>query len=593
MNSKSASENTKLAQDIANGIIYDVIRLNDNGYKYDYYLFSGPHDSNSINYVLNYFHFDGTVNTGFIRNGSLSAMTVMVNKTTGNLTLTFDIKSQLDGEYIQVPNTIKSGWTTAKEAFTYIKDNYALKSELPEDELPAIAAGDAGKVLAVNSTEDDVEWITPSGGSTYTAGNGIDITNDEISVDTSVIATKSDLAGKQNTLTPGSGITIQNDVISATGGGGSINIDNQTIINDNGTYKTAVGGYVSGSGQATTYVSGGSASTTRIIAENSTLTNNIQYSNTVSGSGVLYVSYTMNILGQTYDVTNQPFNYETNRSNIAWSQGGGYGPEGWVYDILHNTDSNNNLTGIWGMAFQGGSWSAGDTVSLDNLVIGTTSGGTDIYDGTGSTITFNNGIQPGSGSLVLFPSVVPFQNGQTFSCSSGEDTSFTLSGHIAVYAPEAQTPYEDYDFSDTFYFTGGGNTFTRHSSGMSHTVEVSYVGLNVSSFTQNPPTWNFNGISGLRFDTNGSQGDNSTTVLTNLTLSMGGSVTYIPIDSNFIPIAFDHGWYQEQDGRWNISSAPMYNGHLVVYDTNHQNGWYLTSDGNTITLNPCPWNSNN
>jgi len=333
MNSKSASENTKLAQDIANGIIYDVIRVKEYQGYYDYYHYSGPQDNNSINYVLNYFHFDGTVSTGSITNGSLKAMTVMVNKTTGNLTISSGIEAQLDGRYIQVNNTVKSGWTTAREAFTYIKDNYALKSELPEDELPAIAAGDAGKVLAVNSTEDDVEWITPSGGSSYTAGNGIAIANDEISVDTSVVATKSDLSGKQNTLTPGSGITIQNDVISATGGGGSINIDNQTIINDNGTYKTAVGGYVSGSGQATTYVSGGSASTTRIVAENSTLTNNIQYSNIVSGSGVLYVSYTMNILGQTYDVTNQPFNYESNRSNLAWSQGGGYGPEGWVGSI--------------------------------------------------------------------------------------------------------------------------------------------------------------------------------------------------------------------------------------------------------------------
>ena len=51
---------------------------------------------------------------------------------------------------------------------------------------------------------------------TYTAGTGIDITGDVISADTSVVATKSDLAGKQDTLTAGTGITIQNNVISAT-----------------------------------------------------------------------------------------------------------------------------------------------------------------------------------------------------------------------------------------------------------------------------------------------------------------------------------------------------------------------------------------
>ena len=51
---------------------------------------------------------------------------------------------------------------------------------------------------------------------TYTAGSGIDITGDVISADTSVVATQSDLAGKQDTLTAGTGITIQNNVISAT-----------------------------------------------------------------------------------------------------------------------------------------------------------------------------------------------------------------------------------------------------------------------------------------------------------------------------------------------------------------------------------------
>jgi len=48
----------------------------------------------------------------------------------------------------------------------------ALKSDIPADELPAIAAGDTGKVLAVNSTEDGVEWITPA------SGGGADINLD-------------------------------------------------------------------------------------------------------------------------------------------------------------------------------------------------------------------------------------------------------------------------------------------------------------------------------------------------------------------------------------------------------------------------------
>ena len=61
---------------------------------------------------------------------------------------------------------------------------YITSADLPANELPAITTGDAGKVLAVNSNEDGVEWTTASGGggATYTAGKGIEIdANDTIS----------------------------------------------------------------------------------------------------------------------------------------------------------------------------------------------------------------------------------------------------------------------------------------------------------------------------------------------------------------------------------------------------------------------------
>lgn len=71
------------------------------------------------------------------------------------------------------------------------------------------------------------------GGSSYTAGDGIDITNDVISVtgkvstsdfNTYTAATDTALASKQTTLTAGTNITIVDNVISAEGGG-SITID--------------------------------------------------------------------------------------------------------------------------------------------------------------------------------------------------------------------------------------------------------------------------------------------------------------------------------------------------------------------------------
>ena len=65
------------------------------------------------------------------------------------------------------------------------------------------------------------------GGSSYTAGDGIDITNDVISVtgkaDSNTVYTKTEvdsaLSGKQDTLVAGTNITISGNVISAEGGG--------------------------------------------------------------------------------------------------------------------------------------------------------------------------------------------------------------------------------------------------------------------------------------------------------------------------------------------------------------------------------------
>ena len=77
------------------------------------------------------------------------------------------------------------------------------------------------------------------GGSSYTAGDGIEINNDVISVtgkvDTSTYntytaATDTALASKQTTLTAGTGISIVDNVISATGGGGGMTEDDELLL---------------------------------------------------------------------------------------------------------------------------------------------------------------------------------------------------------------------------------------------------------------------------------------------------------------------------------------------------------------------------
>lgn len=60
--------------------------------------------------------------------------------------------------------------------------------------VPAPENGDAGKILTVNN-DLEPEWATPSEGTQYTPGNGIEISDqNEISIDSNVVAEKSDLA---------------------------------------------------------------------------------------------------------------------------------------------------------------------------------------------------------------------------------------------------------------------------------------------------------------------------------------------------------------------------------------------------------------
>ena len=70
-------------------------------------------------------------------------------------------------------------------------------------EVPAVTEADNGKVLTAVYDEGGsaVEWADAQGGAEYSAGTGISISaQDEISVDTTVIATKNDLSGYQPTI---------------------------------------------------------------------------------------------------------------------------------------------------------------------------------------------------------------------------------------------------------------------------------------------------------------------------------------------------------------------------------------------------------
>lgn len=90
----------------------------------------------------------------------------------------------------------QADWNETRSSFPSYIDN---KPTIPSGTqlVPAATSADAGKVLTVDA-QGTPAW--DSANAPISAGTGIDITNNVVSVDTSVVATQTDLAGKQDTI---------------------------------------------------------------------------------------------------------------------------------------------------------------------------------------------------------------------------------------------------------------------------------------------------------------------------------------------------------------------------------------------------------
>lgn len=128
--------------------------------------------------------------------GATITITDAQGTTTADITNGQDAPVYTAGSNIQINSGVISATDTTYSDFVGTDGQTAGTHGL----VPAPATADAGEYLKADGT-----WDTPPG-VTYTAGTGIDITNDEISIDDSVVATQTDL-GNYVTLGTNQNIT--------------------------------------------------------------------------------------------------------------------------------------------------------------------------------------------------------------------------------------------------------------------------------------------------------------------------------------------------------------------------------------------------
>ena len=94
-------------------------------------------------------------------------------------------------EKYQAKLTAGDGIKIENNAVSIDTSTVALKSDIST--LTPVSGTNDGTNWTTITIQSDTYNIPQGGGATYTAGNGIDITNDEISVDASVVALKTDI----------------------------------------------------------------------------------------------------------------------------------------------------------------------------------------------------------------------------------------------------------------------------------------------------------------------------------------------------------------------------------------------------------------
>lgn len=226
--------------------------------------------------------------------------------------------------------------------------------------VPSATSADAGKVLTVDS-EGSTEWVTPSAGTTYTAGTGIDISaQNAISVDTTTIATKSDLPSSSD-LVPSSSSGDAGKVLTVDAQG-----EPSWVTPSGGTtYSAGDGIAIDGNNVVSADVDGttiGIDSTTKKIKLLSTIptvdqTYDASSTNAQSGTAVANaVSTAVSGLDEVPTVTSAD-----NGKVLKATYSGGAGSYAWATDSVGPTYTAGNMVSINGNNAIGVSTTAGIT----------------------------------------------------------------------------------------------------------------------------------------------------------------------------------------------------------------------------------------
>ena len=229
-----------------------------------------------------------------------------------------------------------------------------------DDLVPSASSVDAGKVLTVDS-QGDPAWVTPSAGTTYTAGTGIDISaQNEISIDTTTVATKSDLPSSSD-LVPSSSSGDAGKVLTVDAQG-----EPSWVTPSGGTtYSAGDGIAIDGNNVVSADVDGttiGIDSTTKKIKLLSTIptvdqTYNASSTNAQSGTAVASaVSNAVSGLDEVPAVTSSD-----NGKVLKATYSGGAGSYAWATESGGTTYTAGNMVSINGNNAIGVSTTAGIT----------------------------------------------------------------------------------------------------------------------------------------------------------------------------------------------------------------------------------------